>query len=105
MCCGKNRRQVRVETPAFRSPRTIPNTGSNPLFHSNVLTRAVGSATPSSPQLQAAVWFVYGGKTGMTVVGPVSGRIYRFERPGARVNVDPRDRFLLASIPQLMLVK
>jgi hypothetical protein len=83
----------------------------------NVLARVAAGkiATPPAPVVDArkpgnspspaAASFVYGGKTGMTVVGPVSGRIYRFERPGAQVNVDSRDRFLLASIPQLMLVK
>jgi len=40
----------------------------------------------------------------MTVRGPVSGIEYRFASPGARVEVDARDRVLLASIRQLRLV-
>jgi hypothetical protein len=41
----------------------------------------------------------------MTVIGPVSGVRYRFDRPGARVEVDARDRALLASIRQLRQVR
>jgi hypothetical protein len=50
------------------------------------------------------VSFVYVGTTGLTVRGPVSGREYRFDRPGARVEVDPGDRILLASLRQLRQV-
>jgi len=37
----------------------------------------------------------------MTVHGPVSGTVYRFQGPGRRVVVDSRDRQSLAGIPQL----
>jgi len=47
------------------------------------------------------VFFEYMGKTGMTVTGPVTGRRYRFEGSGARVEVDLRDRRSLAAVPQL----
>jgi hypothetical protein len=47
------------------------------------------------------VFFEYVGKTGMTVTGPVSGKRYRFERAGSRVEVDLRDRRSLAGVPQL----
>jgi len=57
-----------------------------------------------SKQPQRAVSFIYVGHTGMTVQGPVSGRNYRFDRPGDRVEVDPRDRILLASLRQLRQV-
>lgn len=40
----------------------------------------------------------------MSVTGPVSGIRYRFDKPGARVEVDARDRVLLASIRQLQQV-
>lgn len=45
--------------------------------------------------------FEYVGTTALTVIGPASGRRYRFERPGARVIVDPRDRAALEAVPQL----
>ncbi|GGF23681.1 hypothetical protein GCM10011611_32220 [Aliidongia dinghuensis] len=48
--------------------------------------------------------FVYIGNTALSVQGPVSGKAYRFDRPGARLEVDPRDRILLASLRQLRQV-
>jgi hypothetical protein len=69
------------------------------------VARPAAEAINAAKPKQQTVSFVYGGKTGMTVVGPVSGRVYRFDRPGAQVSVDPRDKFLLATIPNLMLVK
>jgi hypothetical protein len=39
-----------------------------------------------------------------TVVGPVTGRRYRFERVGARVEIDPRDRRGLSAAPELRQV-
>jgi hypothetical protein len=47
------------------------------------------------------VFFEYLGNTGMTVVGPVTGKRYRFDRPGARVEVDLHDRQSLARVPGL----
>ena len=45
--------------------------------------------------------FRYLGTTGLTAVGAATGARYRFDRPGARVVVDPRDRESLARIPLL----
>ena len=50
------------------------------------------------------VVFRYNGRTALTVVGPISGKRYRFEGPGARVEVDPRDRRSLIAVPNLVLV-
>jgi hypothetical protein len=47
------------------------------------------------------VAFEYVGRTALTVAGPASGRVYRFERTGSRVEVDLRDRRSLAAIPLL----
>jgi hypothetical protein len=59
----------------------------------------------AAPQQQPRqVSFVYAGNTSMSVTGPVSGIRYRFDKPGARVEVDARDRVLLASIRQLQQV-
>jgi len=41
----------------------------------------------------------------MTVLGPVSGRRYRFVGHGARLAVDPRDRLSLAAVPGLREVR
>ena len=45
--------------------------------------------------------FVNLGNAPLTVHGPVTGVEYHFDRPGARVEVDARDRILLASLRQL----
>jgi len=79
MCCGRDRAQLRVASkPPSPGPAKAPQPG---------------------------VSFVYVGNTGMTVTGPVSGNQYRFDRLGARVEIDPRDRVLLASLRQLRQVK
>ncbi len=83
MCCGRGRLQQRTTNSAPRSDRIYV----------------------AGPQRQAShVYFVYVGNTAMTVRGPVSGIEYRFASPGARVEVDARDRILLASIRQLRQV-
>lgn len=76
-CCGQ-------KTPD-RSPRPAP--------------RATSPA-PSPPQHHAAI-FQYVGRTGLTVVGPVSGTTYRFPGPGSKERVDLRDRAGLLQLPVL----
>ena len=85
MCCGNKRAQLRTTTPT--RPR------SSAIY-------AGGGAV----QQQSHVYFICAGSTGMTVRGPVSGKMYHFARPGVRVAVDPRDRILLASIRGLQQV-
>jgi hypothetical protein len=41
----------------------------------------------------------------MTVIGPVTKAVYRFNASGHRVMVDLRDRQSLAAIPQLTEVR
>jgi hypothetical protein len=67
------------------------------------LGSALRPAQPDSPTPRRSlnVVFAYTGATAMTVRGPVSGRLYRFDRPGARLTVDPRDRPGLARVPHL----
>jgi hypothetical protein len=50
------------------------------------------------------VVFEYSGQPPVVVVGPVSGNRYRFDRSGARVEVDPRDRRSLVVTPRLRQV-
>jgi hypothetical protein len=45
--------------------------------------------------------FEYVGATALTVIGPGSGLRYRFDRPGATLAVDPRDRAALEAVPLL----
>jgi hypothetical protein len=48
--------------------------------------------------------YEYTGGTSMTVRGSVSQRTYRFEQPGARVQIDPRDAASMAGLPDLRRV-
>jgi len=84
MCCGKSRTQFRVGTTSFQAPRPMLAASGGPQF-----ARYRGAT------------FQYIGRTGLTVVGAVTGRQYRFDGPGSRVQVDPRDRSSVASIPIL----
>lgn len=70
------------------------------------------SPQPSSPDLPApasrerqppmpSVAFEYTGPTGMTVRGAATGALYRFERTGARLAIDPRDAPSLLAVPRL----
>jgi hypothetical protein len=61
---------------------------------------ALSFAPAQRPRL-SRVFFQYVGRTGLTVVGPVTGRRYRFDRPGARLEVDLKDRSSLAAVPHL----
>ena len=75
MCCGKNRQLARNTTGQLRPVRASP--------------------TPVAPSNGV---FQNHGQPEMVVIGPVSGRAYRFGGPGDRVEVDPRDRAFLGSL-------
>jgi hypothetical protein len=90
MCCGRDRMPPR-STLKPSSPSPANRSANRP-------------ATPPTMK-RPGVSFVYAGNTGLTVTGPVSGIQYRFNHPGARVEVDARDRVLLASLRQLRQVK
>jgi hypothetical protein len=62
-----------------------------------------GQAAAARSQSTAGAQYV--GKTAMTVLGPVSGKIYRFSSPGERVELDRRDLTGLASVPKLKFVR
>jgi hypothetical protein len=88
MCCGKSRAQFqrRIPGPPLPSPFATPS--------------------PRPPLARfPGVAFEYVGRTGLTVAGPVTGQEYRFDRPGSRVEVDPRDRPSIAAIPLLRQVR
>lgn len=83
-CCGKKREQLLAGAP------------SHP--HS---ARVASYPRPAQGPLQSRVFFEYVGRTGLTVTGPATGKQYRFERTGARLEVDLRDRLSLSSVPHL----
>lgn len=79
-CCGRARAQA-TGVAAAASPRVFG-------------TRAAGAQA-------AAVTFEYVGQTGLSAQGGVTGTTYRFDLPGARVRVDPRDAPSLSAVPVL----
>ena len=81
-CCGKMRQQIVQATSAAPVEQKV---------------------NPSNAQF--AISFEYTGQTGLTVIGPASGRRYRFDAPGAQVAVDPRDRPGLARVEALRQVR
>ncbi len=77
-CCGKKRTQF--ATPPRSSSAPVPRAEGVP---------------------PARAFLEYTGSTALSTRGPVSGRHYRFERPGARLEIDPRDRRSLLAVPHL----
>jgi hypothetical protein len=77
-CCGRARAQA-TGVAAVASPRAFG-------------IRDAGAQA-------AAVTFEYVGRTGLSARGGVTGTTYRFDRPGARVRVDPRDAPSLSAVP------
>jgi len=65
--------------------------GRNRTQSAQVLTRTV-------PAGHLGITFEYTGRTGVSVVGRSTGRQ---DRPGARVQVDPRDSASVAAVPVL----
>ena len=85
-CCGQKRSLINV----VRS-----TAGAN--------AEAGISATRTKPDSHA--YFQYVGGTALTVLGPVSGKRYRFAERGAIVAVDVRDRRSLATVSLLRQVQ
>ena len=82
-CCGQKRRRFHERVPG----QTLEVSEFTP-------TEAPGGST----------FFEYLGGTAMTVVGPVTGRRYRFGWSGARVAVDLKDARALRAVPNLRRV-
>jgi hypothetical protein len=80
MCCGSGRVGLGPAS-AIHGPRTLP-----------------GIIRP------AGLTFEYVGRTRMVVAGRATGRLYRFDHPGTRVEIDPRDSASISALPQLRRV-
>ena len=87
-CCGKKRAQLLQTIPASR-------------------TRVPGEQSSSQRQAvrDAPVYFQYVGNNGLTVIGGKTNIVYRFDRPGMVVAVDPRDKRALEAVSSLREVK
>lgn len=87
-CCGKKREQIKSTTPR---PRVS-------------LNRPI-AISPASTDNEGVIEYEYIGRTGLNLIGPVTGKFYRFDRPGARLAVDPRDKPGLINVPLLRPVR
>jgi len=56
------------------------------------------------PESDPRVYFQYIGAKGLTVIGPMSRRRYRFESTGVVLAIDPMDKRALASVSVLRQV-
>src|SRR6516164_1237660 len=84
--------------------RQIPVIGGGASAASRFHPAPAGQTARTQVRLRTRVYFEYVGRTGMTAIGAVTGRRYRFERPGARAAVDPADKPSLAKVPHLKQV-
>ena len=86
-CCGKKRIQARRTKQAQQAPTPMEATSSR-----------------LRPERDSVPYFQYLGETGLTVIGPRSHKLYRFNHPGTVVAVDPRDWSTLAAVSLLKQV-
>ena len=83
MCCGRNTNQS-----------------------SNNTNAQTAAARPQTTNVgMAGIPAQYLGNTAMTVLGAVSGKVYKFNHPGARVELDRRDLNALATVPKLKFIR
>ncbi len=82
-CCGGKRQQFYQGTPNQQS------------------IEPAQSAGPVRAAPRVTVYFEYVGGTGLTAVGPITGKRYRFSHAGAAVAVDARDAPALVAVPHL----
>lgn len=90
MCCGKGRQQL---------TGMLQPAGSNRVRSTVAATRAV--APPIARSSTAMLQYQYLGRTALTAVSPATGRQYRFDRPGAVLQVDARDRHWIERLPNI----
>lgn len=66
--------------------------------------RPAVSSVRAQPMRYSHVFFEYVGPTALTAIGRATGKHYRFDRPGARLAVEPADQPSLSGVPHLRLV-
>jgi hypothetical protein len=70
------------------------------------MSRGPAARIPPAPAHDSGlVYLRYWGEAGITVIGPVTGRAYRFAATGSTVAADPRDAPSLAAVPQVAVVR
>jgi hypothetical protein len=87
-CCGKGREQLR---------------NLQPVSQAGAVPRPVQHLTTQLPRRTyfTTLHFEYLGEAPVTLESPNTGRRYRFEQRGARLEIDLRDRPWLAAQPNL----
>jgi hypothetical protein len=91
MCC--NRPRPTITSGTRRAVRSV--------------TAQAGATVPVSAHAGLSLStpiFEYVGDTALTVVSPITRKTYRFEKTGARLMVDNRDRSWVAFVPNLVRV-
>jgi hypothetical protein len=63
------------------------------------------TASQQQPEGNTSVYFKYTGSTDMTVIGRETRTSYRFDKPGAIVAVDARDKAAFMTLPHLRLME
>lgn len=79
--------------------------GKNTTTVGSATRSSIGSSRPSSPSTSPNTYFRCVGATGITAIGPISRRMYRFPSSGLLVEVDPRDAASLLRVPSLQQVR
>jgi len=92
MCCSRPRQSINT---SHRLARPVPPASAR------LSASAQTAPAPRAPLTIAAPVFEYVGATALTVVSPLTRKTYRFEKPGARIEVDMRDRSWIAFVPNL----
>jgi hypothetical protein len=88
-CCGQKRAAWTGSLPRRAHVSTSPFTTTAAQVAASRVLRLV---------------YEYVGPSAVSITSPNTGRRYRFERKGARLEIDPRDRPLLDALPQLRRV-
>lgn len=110
-CCGKKRLEQWSATKVHSRtgpPPVHPGAASSPF--SSAASSPVGTPVPSETAMAVhattfqTTSFQYIGRTSLMVVGPLTGRKYRFAETGAVVSIDNRDAPSMLAVPGLKRV-
>lgn len=90
-CCGQ-RRAAWAGAPAQRPTNTAP-------------AAAIATAAHAVPARLLRIVYEFVGTRPLMLASPHTGKRYRFDRPGARLEIDARDRALVDARPELRQVR
>lgn len=102
-CCGKARRSVSTPSASRPTRSTSPASAQAATPATHTLMWA-SRRSPAGRSGGAAILHRYTGDSRLIVEGPMTGRRYFFEHPGAELAVDARDADSLIRVPALARV-